>query len=273
MNKVLLFNKNCQLRCECCHFDFRADGFDGYGTSQKFGKDIDYKTILDGLSSLAPYHIEWTGGEPTLYSGFKDLIKNLPEGCTWAITSNTLTNIDDVDLSKCVCWTTSDHRLDDPKNFNEERFDKNVEYLKKKVSLSISYVVTFKNAKEVLNLANRSRIKYGVRVNLLHELNPNINWKDTPELELFLSMPKELFNVVENEVPLSYDFPSGFKCHGSESYVCVYTDGSVFSCYSNAMHNKPLGVIGSVEFAKEPIDCYDECLGCSEDHKARIEKL
>ena len=267
MNNILLFNKECNLRCSVCHFSWDKDGFTGYGKHHPFSDELDPHELLRGLAQFAPYHIEATGSEPLMYKGFKELIANLPDKCTWAITSNTLLDIDGIDLSKCIAWTASWHDV------NREKFEANLLKLKGHVPLSVSFVVEFDRCLEILQLANKMRQTLGVRVNLLRELNKEVSWVNTEQLDLLRSMPPNLFNVVEDDIPLEYKFERGFECKGGGEYICLYTDGKIFSCYSNAMNNKQLGDIRTFVKGEGLRDCWDECLGCSEDHKARTKKL
>ena len=267
MNKILFFHTKCNIVCSYCHFDFKKDCFTGYGKVHPYGKDMDYKEILKGLEQFAPYHIEFTGGEPTIYSGFRDLVDNIPNGCTWAITSNTVTNIDNINLSKCISWTASYHDV------SQEIFIKNVIKLSKECPTSVSVVIPFDDVDKNLMDANRLRVVTGCRVNILRELNIDVDWENTKELEKVRSMPRSLFNVVEDDIPIKYEFEKGFVCSGGSDYICLMSDGQVFSCYSNLMNSKKLGTIDSFKKVEGDRKCYDECLGCAEDHKARKEKL
>ena len=267
MNKILFFHTKCNIVCDYCHFDFDKDFFTGYGKAHGFKEPLDYKEILAGLEQFRPYHIEFTGGEPTIYKGFRDLVANIPDDCQWAITSNILTNIDNIDMSKCIAWTASWH------NKQKDKFMDNILKLNKYPFVSVSVVIPFNRVKEALQDANMIRAKAGVRVNLLRELNVNVDWTDTPELAQLRSMPRGLFNVVEDDIPIKYEFEKGFVCSGGSDYIGLQSDGSVFSCYSNMMNNKKLGDIGTYEKSEGDSKCYDECLGCAEDWKARKNML
>ena len=269
MNNILFFNKKCNLRCDYCHFKYNEDGFTAYGKKHIFGDELEPETLLKGLEQFAPYHVEFTGSEPLMYKGFKNVVNNLPDGCTWAITSNTLLDVSGIDFDKCIAWTASYH------GFKQEKFEENLKVLVKELGgrVSASFVVTFDNTRDVLRTANEMRQRFGTRINLLRELNPDVSWKGTAQLKLLRSMPEPFFNVVEDDIPLSYEFENGFNCTGGSDYICLYTDGKVFSCYSNAMNNKPLGTIDTYKKREGAADCWDECLGCAEDHKSRLKKL
>lgn len=266
-NKILLFHTKCQLRCKYCHFSFEQTGFNGYDKFHECGKSLTAREMLDGLEQFRPYHIEFTGGEPLLWSGFRDFVHWMPSDCRWAITSNTILDVSGLDVSKCISWTASHH------GFDEERFCTNVRYLRNIVQTSISFVIPFAEVKTTLIKANKTRLSTGVRVNLLRELNKSVSWENTEQLSLLRSMPSGFFNVVEDDIPMSYEFESGFSCHGGADYVCVFTDGQVFNCYSDAMVGDSAGDIRSFKKRDGVFDCYAKCLGCALDHKARMKKL
>ena len=65
---------------------------------------------LAGLERFAPYHLELTGGEPSLYPGLAELLAGLHEGCAWSITSNLLTEAAlRLPLEHCASFTASWH--------------------------------------------------------------------------------------------------------------------------------------------------------------------
>ncbi|MCP4342277.1 MAG: radical SAM protein, partial [Desulfobulbaceae bacterium] len=161
MNKILFFYEKCQLKCEYCHFEFNKDGFTGYNEQHNVGKHLSADQILDGLESLIPYHIEFTGGEPTLYKGFKDIVNGLPDSCTWAITSNTLTNITGLEFDKCAHWTASYH------GFQMDKYKENIKYLvENNTPLSISVVIPFNDFDKYVAMAKDLKV-LGCRVNIL----------------------------------------------------------------------------------------------------------
>ncbi len=267
MNKILFFYEKCQLKCEYCHFEFNKDGFTGYNEQHNVGQHLSADQILDGLESLIPYHIEFTGGEPTIFNEFKDIVNGLPDSCTWAITSNTLTNITGLDFDKCAHWTASYH------GFQMDKYKENIKYLvENNTPLSISVVIPFNDFDKYVAMAKDLKV-LGCRVNILRELNPEVNWNGTRKLDQLRAMSADGFHVVEEGIPTSYEFESGFLCVGGSSYYALYPDGQMFRCFSHMMQNRPLTNLHDFEKARKLFRCETPCLECAEDRKARKRKL
>jgi organic radical activating enzyme len=267
LNRILFFQTTCNLSCSYCHFKFYKGFFTGYGRTHSFFKYLTSQEVIDGLKKFEPYHLEFTGGEPLTYPYFKSLVSNLPNGCTWAITSNTLLDVKNIDFSKNIAWTASAHAID------STSFQDNIKFLKDKVNLSVSFVVEFAKTKEILTKANKARQDLGIRVNLLRELNPKINWKDTEEQKLLRSMPAPFFNVVEDDIPESYEFTKGWECSGGRDYLCLFSDGQIYNCYSDAMTRQKSIALKDYVKSDGTFSCFNNCLGCAEDHKSRTQKL
>jgi MoaA/NifB/PqqE/SkfB family radical SAM enzyme len=273
MNVLLFPTMRCNLKCSYCHF--RVDQhktsyeWEGYGKAHKVSGEVKWTDLVAFLKKVGPAHIEFSGGEPTLYRGFKELVANIPHGSRWAITSNTLIDPKGTDLSKCMFWTASYHA-----GGNREKFIENVKWLRDNYGrVAVSFVVPFADVDKTLIKALEYRSDLGVQVNLLRELNPGISWTDTEEWKKLEAMKHFGFNVVEDDIPESYEFSGGWLCHGGESYVAVMPCGNVYRCYSEAMDGEPIGTIWDFEPDSEPYECHRDCYGCAADHKARIAKL
>lgn len=92
-------NSNCQFKCKFCHQEGNSQALDVI--PKKLGEAV--KVLRDELGF---YRIHFTGGEPTLYSKFKDLISTTKElGFVNALTSNgqfkneKLTELKEIGLS------------------------------------------------------------------------------------------------------------------------------------------------------------------------------
>ena len=111
----------CPLQCGYCDYRTVSAGRGGdegngyklecFGNDYYIESEIDYNDWLCSLNIYKPFHLEITGGEPLMYEGFPELINGLPEGCTWAVTANTLlsSEIKKLHFDKCPSWTASYH--------------------------------------------------------------------------------------------------------------------------------------------------------------------
>jgi MoaA/NifB/PqqE/SkfB family radical SAM enzyme len=275
MTNILLFpTMRCNLTCDYCHFrvDQHAKDYEweGYGKNHRVEKEAEWQDIVSFLATLGECHVEFSGGEPLIYKGFKDIVANLHEGARWAITSNTLVDPSGIDLSKCFFWTASYHEQG-----NREKFIENVKALKERFGLvAVSFVVPFKKTIDVISLAaDYKAIMPTVKINLLRELNPGVSWEGTKEWEALSQMRYYGFNVVEDDIPPSYKFDRGWLCHGGEKYLAIMPNGNVYRCYSEAMDGEPVGTIWDYKPSDAPYECWRECYGCALDHKSRIAKL
>jgi MoaA/NifB/PqqE/SkfB family radical SAM enzyme len=262
----------CQLRCEVCHFkiehNFEGYSFTAYDTKQDIKKELEWHEWLLYFNRFRPYHLELSGGEPTIYPGFKELINHLPPDATWAITSNTLSDsLEGIPFKQCKHWTASYHL-----GASKKVFTKNLYFLQEKVDLSVSIVVEFNNFEPCIDEALYFR-KAGFKVNILRELNPGISWENTQQWNILLKMRDKGFNVVEDDIPSNYNFESGFSCLAGCDYFCAMPDGKVYDCYSNAMTARPYGHIKDIVLNLKIHDCFYPCLGCALDHKYRVKKL
>jgi hypothetical protein len=254
-----------------CHFklQYHKDGvyeWNAYGKEHKVKEEVDWFQWSYMLRKYEPFHLEITGGEPLLYKDLGKILQDISLLSSWAITSNTLLDVETIPLDKCICWTASWHGID------REQFLFNLGYLKSQVSLSVSIVVTFDKIDYWLAEAEQFKT-LGYRVNLLRELNPSVNWDGTPEWNRLLMMRLNGFNVVEDDIPPNYTFESGFRCDAGNRYFCAMPDGNLYRCYSEAMLGEPIGYVGSADLDIDSHDCYSKCLACSLDYRFRKSKL
>ena len=273
MTIVLFFpTMRCQLKCEYCHFKTEAHKipytWSGYDKEHKIEQEIGAKEALAFLEPFLPYHIEFSGGEPLLWQGFKEFVTGIPPGGRWAITSNTLESVDEIDFKRCMCWTASCHH-DIP------RFRDNMAMVRDKVPCSVSFVVR----KDMRDIGAKAKVAQeyqdmGIRPNILRELNPGVSWEGSKEWEVVQALRFKGYHVVEEEIPPDYNFKSGFLCYAGQRYMTIMPDGKVYRCYSEAMTGDPIGNIGTpFRFDMEPHECWRPCFGCSVDYHAHLKKL
>jgi len=255
-NIVFIPTMKCNLNCDFCHYKKSEEGWEGFDIKHNWEKELTWQEWLNILKPFEPYFLEITGGEPLMYEGFKDLINNLPKDCRWAITSNTLIDVDGLDLKKCVSWTASYH--------NNKEILENLNKLRKKVYLRISFVALKDNINKAVEDAYFFKDK-GFRINILREFNKGVVWDGTPEWETLKRLRARGINVPRQDIPASYNYEKGFICGGGFSYFCAMPDGKIFRCFSDAMlrPDKP------TELKTKREKCSDDCIGLCLDNKFR----
>jgi len=263
----------CQLKCEYCHFKTEAHKIPykwaGYGKEHMIEQEITAKAALAFLEPFLPYHVEFSGGEPLLWQGFKEFVAGIPPGGRWAITSNTLEPVDEIDFKRCMCWTASCHH-DIP------RFRENLALVRAHVPAAVSFVV----CKDMRDIESKAKLAQeykdmGVRPNILRELNPGVAWEGSKEWDAVLDLRvKKNFHVIEDEIPPDYNFKSGFLCYAGQRYMAIMPDGKVYRCYSEAMDGEPMGDVSTgVVLDAAPHECRRPCFGCALDYHAHLKEL
>jgi hypothetical protein len=270
MTMILLMpSMRCNLRCAYCHFRFASIGFGAYGNFVTLGAERPARWWLEGLKRFEPYHLELTGGEPSMHDEFRQLVAGVPDSCTWAITSNTLLDaVRDVDLRRCRSWTASFHRRDD------KRFIANVSHLKTRgAPISVSLVVRRLWVDDDLEAARRIGDATQVRVNLLRELNSGVDWRGSLDWQRVLAMRDRDFNVVEDEIPPAFQFDCGFLCRAGHEYFACAPDGRVARCYSAMVAGRFECALPDWVAHPKPRPCRITCYACAQDARQRIRRL
>lgn len=274
--KTILFipTMRCNLKCEYCHFKVEQSGdlarykWSGYGKDHAIANELRWYEWLVYLSTHRHYHLEFSGGEPLCYEGFSTLVSHIPAGSTWAITSNTLGDLDTIPFDRMIHWTASYHGVMD-------KFEENLAKLKMRhAPYSVSVVATFEGLDKCIQDAYHFKFQ-GHNVNILRELNPDIKWEGTKEWEDLVALRSRGFNVVEEDIPPSYQFERGFVCSAGSDYFCAMPDGKLYKCYSEAMRGASIGNICDFNFKEieKPHRCWSECMGCALDHRFRGERI
>lgn len=269
---LMIPTMKCNLACPVCHFKVEklpgGYGFWGYKKFHEINAEVPWHYWIQHLNKYRPYHLEFTGGEPTIYPGFRDLVAHIPQESTWAITSNTLMkDVHDLPIDRCTDWTASYHWQDSPFFYNCQQLNR-----KMKGHFRVSFVVEFKRVKECIDKALQAQ-RMGFAVNVLRELNEGVDWKGTKEWDQVSALTKRKINVVDEDIPPSYEFESGFSCMGGAIYFCLMPDGKVYRCYSDAMRGRQIGEVSTYVPPTLPEDCTEPCLGCALDHRFRVKKL
>ncbi len=264
----------CNLRCPVCHFTWNKDGsWDAYDHRGRWHDAmLDPTEWLAGLERFAPYHLELTGGEPSLYPGLAELLANLHEGCAWSITSNLLTEAAlRLPLDRCASFTASWH------GSPIADFLRRLEVITMGGRVPSVSVVARPGELHEVRRALRAFGPY-YRVNVLRELNPGVDWsgKDAASWEQLEALAVDYgANLVTDDIPPSYQFSTHARCSaGSKDYFCAFPDGLVYRCYSDAFMrpDNVLGFIGSFDPLPRGYLCGLPCAGCAADHRAEKEE-
>jgi len=265
MNFILLYpTLRCNLKCSYCIHEVDKDKIGKRWGSKDSELNADaFCALLDRIGK--PYHLELTGGEPTLYKGLNKVLNKVHDGCTWAITSNTRTDIENIDLQKCIMWTASYHG-------ESEKFDTNLEFLRGKVNLSITVVAEFHNIEDAIETAIRYKMR-GYSVSLQRQIHPDVNWRGSEQWTMLQAARGLGINVVDEGAPANYNFQSGFMCRGGSSYFTVMPSGNVYRCFTDAMDGKAIGTVEAFVPWFGSRGCQRECYECAQDVRAREYKL
>jgi hypothetical protein len=240
------------------------DGFYAHDLWHPVGPELAASEWLKHLAKFGPFFLEFTGGEPLMYPGFREMVRS---GIQWAITSNTLLNVDNIDLGNCLSWTASWHGIHDP-------FVNNVRLLKSRFPyVSVSVVTRFAHVKEDIETAYRLREETRTRVNLLRELNPGVDWRDTDEWARVVAMRDDGFLVVEEDIPPVYEFTQGWRCCAGKDYFACWPDGSISRCYSGIMNNQIVGHVSTYVPDDTEFTCNETCYACALDYRFRTKKV
>jgi len=254
----------CNLSCSYCDYrtqEIKGDGdVSGYrmqcfGEEWEFGKEISWPAWLVYLNRFRPYHLELTGGEPTMYGQLADLLAHIPCDSSWAITSNTLNDVRLFEPQNCKFWTASYHYK------KREQFLKNMDWLKRRgFACRVTMVMTPENADHMFSVMRDFR-KLDIMVNVHPVLKQGFSWAEHKEL---LAQARALHdgvwvNLVE-EVPKEYKPRKYAGCNAGGKYFALMPDGTVLRCYSALLWRGREGHIGSYEPSARIRPCNQKCL-------------
>jgi MoaA/NifB/PqqE/SkfB family radical SAM enzyme len=275
MNWILFMpTMRCNLACSYCPFDFGNESensytWGGYGFDHKIEKEIKPDEVLRYLESAQPYHLEICGGEPILWPGLRELIRGIPEGNTWAITSNTLNDIKNIDFTKCICWSASWHET------NYDKFIENVKAIKIKFK-DIFINMVFRRETLLENLKMMfCFLSQGITPNIIPEVNPGVDWQDSAEWKMLSNMKKMGYRLIDDLGIPTQEKTSGYLCKGGDTYFNIGPDGKLYTCYSETMRGESFGSIYDSVWIKGDVhECHKPCyFDCAADHRAHVRKI
>jgi len=221
-------------------------------------RELEVDEWLEWLKNLPPSIIDFTGGEPTLYHDFAELINGLVlYGHKWAITSNTLI-IPEVSSNGCLSWTASYHPLTQIPRYHTT-FTENILHLRDSgfyVSVSIVAYPSYLHRLEDM-IAKFRAMEFPVGI--LPYYTTGFSWYETSyadEIQKFIPYMTENKNLTwqENSEPK--------LCSAGKDYVTVQPDGQVWRCYSGFIQLAKSHYMGNIKGRINPVEerCSIPCL-------------
>lgn len=232
----------CNLRCSYCQYHLKDNVLATCnGVNWDIGPELSPEAWIAFFSEYAPLHVEICGGEPTIYGGLGQLIAQLPEDCTWAITSNGVKRFGGLPrekIRKCYGYTITVHleyckRPGFVENvLNNARLLRNREY-----PVKLTTVVTPGLLPLVEQYVPRWREEFTVNVHPAALLN-EITWEDLPEQ---WARVQELAGEGLVEFPRSVaESPCYDICTaGDRRYWFQLPDGKILRCLSQLFCEDP----------------------------------
>lgn len=260
----------CQNRCSYCDYRWETIEKDksyklsAFGNEWIIREELHWAYWLAALSKFKPYHLSFTGGEPTLWNGIVDFVEHLPRSCSWDITSNTMNEwaVDKMMPSNIRTWTASYHYQ------GTEKFLQNIKVLRQRgFPVTVTLVLTPDNlekVKEAVVTFNKSFI----RVNIHKLLKQGHSWKGH---ELVIAGLKKFIAEHNKEKLVKYidlirdEFQKDGavkECSAGKNFMVAFPDGRVYRCYSHALSEgkEALGNITTFERHEKLQPCEGGCI-------------
>lgn len=258
----------CQLNCSYCDYSTKCkEGEKGYKV-QAFGNEFFIKEEMHWaywlalLARFKPYHIEFTGGEPTMWEGIVEFISHLPDDSSWAMTSNTLIEkaCQLITPSKTLCWTASYHF------HHKDQFRDNLKLLRLRgFPLAVTMVATPKNEEKVLEMMDEFE-DGNIAVNIHPMITKGFEWgADKVIIDRLRKRAMQSNNENMRVVDLIRKTwqPDGAygECVAGCNYFTLFPDGQVYRCYADALtERRQMSTIWNVELNKEALPCDGGCI-------------
>lgn len=239
------------MACEYCIYRFTKPDEKGYYKLIAYGdKEFDIEGELHWAFWLAclerfrPYHLEFCGGEPTMWGGFVHMTQHLASDCSYAVTSNTLLTeiIKYLQPRNSLCWTASYHY----KQF--DTFRNNIELLKRiGYKVNVTMTITPDNWKEADELITSIK-SLNVGMTIQPAIMEEYSWHDHNDvLEHFRKRQSNdnCFFINPVERPLDRELEPQAACSAGTNYFALFPDGKVYRCLGNVAYRKK-GFMGNI---------------------------
>jgi len=260
----------CNRRCTYCNYNYKEGkciAFDREIPAAELPPD---KWIEFFRAHPEIRHLELTGGEPTLYQCLPDVLAALPDGMTWAITTNLLPKaVTKLPLDKCTCITASYHYTED------DTFFRHAKALKKKGKTPrVTIVITPENIDTAPDTIAMIRSK-GLHVNLHPLLTPGWRWDNASWSRIRSWDDKPTVFLVDEITQGWEEGPRFDTCHlGTVDYAALGPGGEIYTCYGYLVQNMPMGHIScTFEMSPRVRPCFLQCeFPCDAQARIRIPK-
>jgi pyruvate-formate lyase-activating enzyme len=257
-NIVAVPTWRCNFTCSYCDYRFARGQvhlfYKQEGHKVASAREVDPKDWLERLRGLEPFHLEFTGGEPTLYSGFSDIIRGLPAGCTWGITTN-LSNpqvFNGDGVRNCRGITATFHPGARYPYSDIARFLQNMAVVRSKgYPIKATLVVTPDDVDELEERATIIAQNFQLNINLYCTIGytwPADKLEKVKPFEHLLN-PGTLDHWPDNEGEAK-------RCCAGGDYLFLMSDLSVYPCYSRMIDPKEKPLAAALV---NPIICMHNC--------------
>ena len=234
MKKIIMVPTwRCNLSCTYCDYTPEGDAVECFSKRHEFGDALSAETWLKELARFAPYKLEFTGGEPTAYAGFVDLVGGVGNSNCWSITSNTLLTkvIEKIDFTHCADWTASYHY------HNDDVFVNNCLYILDKIRHNhavprVTMVLTPDNKDMLLDKVEMFAANK-LPVNVHPMLKEGFSWDDHREIyESVKAICTSPMRAFIDDIPDHFAGDHNETCSAGRNYFMLLPDGRVWRCYS-----------------------------------------
>jgi hypothetical protein len=221
--------------------------------------ELDAEQWINFFSSLPETLIDFTGGEPLLFSGLTQITNSLSPKLKWAITSNCSLPkvIFSLNPKKCETWTASYHP-ESPKPFNNVDYFislllKMKDYGYRSVACTIVYLPWKHTELDIKFFTDKfKKAKIPLNWHPYHF----VGYKWRPDK---LKIANKLFPKFKPEWE-----PAGLTktCNAGQNYFVINSDGTVYPCYSHMIFDSlRLGnITKSWSPLKSDMNCENPCV-------------
>lgn len=251
---LLLPTVRCQLNCPYCQWHFKGNSKEGGtltmagGATWDIGPEQTAEQWLEWLKPYAPWHIEVSGGEPTLWKPLNEFLTKMPEGCTWAITTNGLEiPITAEALTRCAGYSVSFHlpyaRLD--AQYVKQMYSNATKLMRRGAAqqFKFSIVATPDLLDDLERFVSEMR-KWGHAVHINPAALTDVDWA---KQEAAYHRMEDIAGTGLLKYPYKWELfrKPGYCSAGDSNYFFLMPDGNVLRCHSQIYwkDSEPIGHI------------------------------
>jgi len=243
----------------------------------RVGEEAKTEDWLNFFGRLKPSFVDICGGEPLYWGGLRALVKGLPKGFTWGITSNCFQPevIENLNLGRCEVWTASFHPYAVGRGGYLDKFFSCLRILTERRQRVVVSIMGYPGNLHWLPFWVEAFEGWGFEVVVQPYENPLYDWNEHPEKMLALLELRK--NMSREKLPIWDLTPSKKICAGGMDYLMTSPDGSVYRCnMALVTGSKPLGTIydSNLPILREPTVCELPCSSsCDRERRERGEEM